>query len=168
MKRITLFLSLVFIITSISFTSCEEDKYLDWKYMNEQWMAQQKDTIITEKPNQELDTIIWRRTDSGLRYRILEGGEGIGTERPNNRSYVNITYSGRYINDEEFDSGINIRMSVSTVPLGLGEGLKMMRRNAVYEFRIPWNIAYGKDGYNGIPPYTALQFKIVMNDFYTQ
>ena len=43
-----------------------------------------------------------------------------------------------------------------------------MRKNAIYEFRIPQELGYGEEGSSPIPPYTTLIFRVELHDFQTQ
>ncbi len=141
------------LITLLSLTSCDRDNYLDWKYLNQSWFdAHQNDEG-------------WQTTESGLMYRVIY--EGIGDLKPGNKSIVYITYSGTFFNGYEFDSSDYSSMYVSDLCEGFIEGLKMMKQNAIYEFRIPYELGYGEDGSSPIPPYTVLIFKVELHNFWT-
>lgn len=154
MKRTTYLLLAAAFFSLMSFSSCERDKYLDWKYLNQSWYNEHK--------NDEG----WNTTESGLQYKIIN--EGIGDKRPNSKSGVLVTYSGTYINGKEFDSAENSYLTVSGVVSGFGEALKLMKQNAIYEIRVPYEIGYGEDGNGAIPPYTTLIFRITLNQFWTE
>lgn len=149
MKRITLFLLLF--VTIASFTSCKKDKYLDWKYLNEQWL------------NEHREEAGWITTESGLQYRKIK--DGIGDFTPSWKSYVIVSYTGSYVTGKTFETTEGGYLKVSDVVPGMQEALKMMKQNSIYELRIPQDIAYGKDGSGAIPPYSVLLFRIELSNF---
>lgn len=161
MKQLVSLLS-VFVFTSLfSFTSCKEDKYLDWKYLNQSWYEQQKSV-----KEDGTDQNYWTETESGLLYHVIY--EGIGdnnhTAYPNNKSIINYTYTCKYFNKK--NAIISLSYYVSELPQGLQEGVKMMKKNAIYEFIVPQELGYGKDS-STPPPYTTLLFEIKLSDFMT-
>ena len=162
MKHIKFLLSLFVLFSVFTFTSCKEDKYLDWKYINQQWYNQQKQMAATEGSE-------WQITESGILYKVI--GEGIGDNnysgRPNDKSAVTITYTGRFFNDKSFDSNTKYSNYLSGFVPGFQESLKLMKRNAIYEVIIPYELGYGEDGGTSIPPYTTLQFRIELVEFWT-
>ncbi|MDZ7718668.1 MAG: FKBP-type peptidyl-prolyl cis-trans isomerase [Balneolaceae bacterium] len=87
-------------------------------------------------------------TDSGLRYRVIEEGEG---ESPNETSTIVVNYTGTLMNGVEFDSGESSTFTVDGVIDGFAEGLQLMNTGSTYEFLIPADIGYGDDspGYPG-------------------
>lgn len=148
-----LLLAAATLLAALAFSSCERDKYLDWKYINQSWYDEHK--------NDEG----WHTTESGLMYRVIY--DGIGDLKPGSKSAVLVSYRGTYFNGNEFDSGEMATLSVSGVVEGFAEGLKMMRKNAIYEFRIPQELGYGEEGSSPIPPYTTLIFRVELHDFQT-
>ena len=148
-----LLLAAAALLATFAFSSCERDKYLDWKYINQSWYDEHK--------NDEG----WHTTESGLMYRVIY--DGIGDLKPGSKSAVLVSYRGTYFNGNEFDSGEMATLSVSGVVEGFAEGLKMMRKNAIYEFRIPQELGYGEEGSSPIPPYTTLIFRVELHDFQT-
>lgn len=87
-------------------------------------------------------------TESGLRYRVIEEGEG---DSPQGSSTVVVNYTGTLINGATFDSGESSSFAVGGVIEGFGEGLQLMKTGATYEFLIPADIGYGENspGYPG-------------------
>lgn len=168
MKRTTYLLLAAALFSLMSFSSCERDKYLDWKYLNQSWYNEQKSL-----KEDNSDKNYWTETESGLLYRIVPGGEGIGDKHPSDKSWVNYQCTGVLFNGKVFqetanlESTINVKDSKYNIITGLQEGIKMMKKNAVYEFIVPYEIGYGEDGNGTIPPYTTLKFKIILSDFGT-
>lgn len=100
-------------------------------------------------------------TASGLEYKVLKEGEG---EKPKATDQVTVHYKGTFLDGTEFDSSYK-RKEPATFPLngvikGWTEGVQLMKVGSKYQFWIPENLAYGKDGRPGIPPNTTLYFEI--------
>ena len=130
------------------FTSCEkEDKYIDWKVLNERWLEQHKND-----PGFQV-------TESGLCYKVIRQGN------PNDRkatstSYINVNYEGKLINDSIFDESEQYQNYLSNMIEGWQEGIIKMHTGDIYQFYIPWELGYGEDGSGSIPPYSTLIFQV--------
>jgi len=105
-----------------------------------------------------------RKTATGLRYIVLEEGEGGRT--PTARSAVTVHYTGWTTDGACFDSSIP-RGAPSSFPLnrvisGWTEGLQLMTKGAKYRFWIPKELAY-----NNRPgrPQGTLVFDVEMLSF---
>lgn len=100
-------------------------------------------------------------TDSGLQYRILTKGEGATAV---DTSEVEVHYEGKLIDGTVFDSSYKrnqpASFGVTQVIKGWTEALKMMPEGSVWELYIPYNLAYGERGNQGIPPFATLIFKV--------
>lgn len=106
--------------------------------------------------------IPWQVSFSGMKYRVLK--EGDGKEAYNNRR-VTVHYKGWLQNGTVFDSsgakGFSFVLGHGQVIKGWDEGVRMMSEGSVYQFIIPPELAYGKDGYPGlIPPNATLIFEV--------
>ena len=103
-----------------------------------------------------------KTTKSGLQYKVLEEGTG---KSPIATDKVEVHYEGKLIDGTIFDSTYK-RNQTASFPLnavisGWTEGLQLMQEGAVYEFYIPYNLAYGERGQGAIiPPYATLVFKV--------
>lgn len=102
-------------------------------------------------------------TDSGLQYKVIEEGEGIS---PSTTDVVQVHYKGTLIDGRVFDSsrrsGQPATFPLNRVIPGWTEGLQLMKEGAIYEFYIPYNLAYGNRGPNGsiIGPFETLIFEV--------
>ena len=110
--------------------------------------------------------LYWETTASGLRYRVLEAGEG-PTAGPNDVASIN--YTGRLADGTVFDSNEGrppTEMLVSEVVPGFSEALQLMNRGATYQVRIPPELGYGDRVPPGapIPPNATLDFDITLVD----
>lgn len=98
---------------------------------------------------------------SGLQYTVKKLGSG---PKPGPTDTVEVNYHGTFINNKAFDSTYNgdpISFPLDGVIAGWTEGLQLMPVGSIYKFYIPYNLAYGEEGYPGaIPPYATLIFEI--------
>lgn len=154
MKNKSLILSISALLIAFIFSSCTKDDYLDWKYLNENWLEEHKNDSG------------WIVDPSGVQYKVIY--PGILEDTPNNRSFVTVQYSSQYINGDTIAQTFTIGEIISNtayfVP-GMQEILKKMQKEAVYELRVPYYLAHGKEGYYDILPYTTMIFKVKLLDF---
>jgi len=100
-------------------------------------------------------------TASGLQYEIIKKTDG---EKPKNSSVVRVNYTGTFTDGRPFDSSTEeggAYIPLENVISGWTEGLLMMSPGSIYRLYIPSNLAYGKDGIQGvIAPYSTLIFTV--------
>ena len=110
----------------------------------------------------------WTTTASGLRYKVIEEGEG---PSPSASSIALINYTGRLEDGTVFDSnegGQPVPLPVSGSIPGFAEALQLMSKGATYRLRIPPELGYGAQGAGGvIPPNATLEFDVTLVDFQT-
>ncbi len=116
-------------------------------------------TVLTTAQNN--DTIA---TKSGLRYLILENGNGARAE-PGKEATVD--YTGYLPDGKVFDSSIKRNQPLSftvgegKVIKGWDEGVALMNVGAKFRFIIPSDLAYGEQGAGDvIPPNATLIFDV--------
>ena len=150
---------IVLLLSVIALSSCKQNNWLDWKTQNEIWLA-------ANAKNPEVHT-----THTGLQYRCID--EGLDNlPRVDDTKKVTIKYSGKLINGCVFDASDNYSEYVSAFVPGFSEGLKLMKEFGVYEFYIPYDLAYGQEGAGTegtskhIPPYSTLIFRVELLDVY--
>lgn len=121
------------------------------------------DGTINDTASQEFLTAIdalpdVQKTDSGLRYIVLQDGTGAP---PVANDWGMVSYRGFFPSGDTFDSGI---LTVSKIGTGLidgwNEGLKLMKHNAKFRFYIPANLAYKDTGSGKVGPKSALVFDV--------
>jgi FKBP-type peptidyl-prolyl cis-trans isomerase len=104
-----------------------------------------------------------KTTASGLKYEVVEEGEG---ESPKMGARVLVHYAGWLTDGKLFDSsygrGEPAEFRVGAVIPGWNEGLQLMKPGATYRFVIPPQLAYGA---RGAPPKIAPNTTLV---FYVQ
>ena len=153
MKRL-IYSAFVLLTLTFVLSSCDEDKYLEWKYLNETWLEQYK-----EQHKNDPDFF---QTESGLCYRVIHQG---ATRRPNSSSIIYVKYNGKLVTGKVFeDTDVKvIYFQLSSLMPGWIEGVTKMNVGGRYIFYIPYELAYGEDGSGSIPPYSTLIFDITLD-----
>ena len=103
-------------------------------------------------------------TESGLRYKILQSGEGNKATKGAN---VSVHYKGQLLDGTVFDSSykrkqpIDFAIGVGQVIAGWDEGIQLLQVGDKARLVIPSNLAYGERGAGGvIPPNATLIFDV--------
>ncbi|RPG37190.1 MAG: peptidylprolyl isomerase [Muricauda sp. TMED12] len=104
------------------------------------------------------------KTDSGLRYKIIQKGSGAKAEKGKT---VSVHYEGALANGQVFDSSykrnqpIDFALGVGQVIPGWDEGISLLQVGDKARFVIPSHLAYGSAGAGGvIPPNATLVFDV--------
>ena len=157
---------------SLLFFSCEkQDKYTDWKVMNNDWLEANKNSKSSFPFNWTIDVLKtplinaeFQTTESGIKYKVLRLGNP-ADRMPNPTSYIWATYEGKLIDGTSFDSGENSYLgSISNTVKGFNEILLKMHIGDIYEFYLPSDLGYGNKGSYSIPPYSVLIFRVELTD----
>ncbi|MCF6168200.1 peptidylprolyl isomerase [Lutibacter sp.] len=106
----------------------------------------------------------YTETPSGLRYKILQEGDGKKAEKGKT---VSVHYKGQLADGQVFDSSysrkqpIDFTLGVGQVIAGWDEGIQLLKVGDKARFVIPSNLAYGSQGAGGvIPPDATLIFDV--------
>lgn len=106
----------------------------------------------------------FEKTDSGLRYKIIQKGTG---EKAGKGNMVSVHYEGSLTNGQVFDSSysrnqpIDFQLGVGQVIPGWDEGIGLLSVGDKARFVIPSYLAYGAAGAGGvIPPNATLIFDV--------
>jgi len=106
----------------------------------------------------------FHKTDSGLRYKIIQKGSGAKAEKGKT---VSVHYEGALSNGQVFDSSykrnqpIDFTLGVGQVIPGWDEGIGLLQVGDKARFVIPSHLAYGSTGAGGvIPPDATLIFDV--------
>ena len=110
----------------------------------------------------------FNKTDSGLRYQILQEGQGAKAEKGKT---VSVHYKGQLADGTVFDSSYK-RNAPIDFPLGMGqvisgwdEGIQLLKIGDKARFVIPSHLGYGSQGAGGvIPPNATLIFDVELMD----
>ncbi len=115
--------------------------------------------LAAEKAKQaeELDKVAagFDETASGLRYKIIQKGNGAKAEKGQT---VSVHYEGALIDGTVFDSSykrnqpIDFKLGVGQVIPGWDEGISLLKVGDKARFVIPSNLAYGSAGAGGVIP----------------
>jgi FKBP-type peptidyl-prolyl cis-trans isomerase len=122
--------------------------------------AVEDEFLSTNGQRQEVKT-----TASGLQYEVIQNTEG---KKPSKTSTVRVNYTGTFLDGRPFDRSSDeggAFIPLENVIPGWTEGLMLMSPGSVYRLFIPSNLAYGKDGIQGvIPAYSTLIFVVELID----
>lgn len=108
------------------------------------------------------------KTESGLRYQIIQKGTGTQAEKGKK---VSVHYQGALENGQVFDSSykrkqpIDFQLGVGQVIEGWDEGIALLKVGDKARFVIPSYLGYGSRGAGGvIPPDATLVFDVELMD----
>jgi len=122
------------------------------------------------KMDTELDKLAagFEKTESGLRYKILQKGTGTQAEKG---KMISVHYKGQLTDGTVFDSSyqrkqpIDFTVGVGQVIKGWDEGLQLLQVGDKARLVIPSQLAYGSQGAGGvIPPDATLIFDVELMD----
>ena len=110
----------------------------------------------------------FEKTDSGLRYKMIQKGSG---KKAENGKVVSVHYTGQLEDGKVFDSSIPRKKPIE-FPLGQGnviegwdEGIALLQVGDKARFVIPSHLGYGSRGAGGaIPPNATLIFDVELID----
>lgn len=110
----------------------------------------------------------FQKTESGLRYQIIQKGSGKQAEKGKK---VSVHYQGALENGQVFDSSykrkqpIEFQLGVGQVIEGWDEGIALLQVGDKARFVIPSYLGYGSRGAGGvIPPDATLVFDVELMD----
>ncbi|GGD02799.1 peptidylprolyl isomerase [Hyunsoonleella pacifica] len=122
------------------------------------------------KQEAELEKVAagFEKTESGLRYQIIQKGDGVKAEKGKT---VSVHYKGQLMDGTVFDSSYNRNQPID-FPLGVGqvipgwdEGIGLLNVGDKARLVIPSHLAYGSRGAGGvIPPDANLIFDVELMD----
>ncbi|TXE12004.1 peptidylprolyl isomerase [Seonamhaeicola algicola] len=122
------------------------------------------------KADAELDKLAagFEKTESGLRYQIIQKGNGAKAEKGKT---VSVHYKGQLADGTVFDSSykrnqpIDFPLGVGQVIPGWDEGIQLLKVGDKARLVIPSNLGYGSRGAGGvIPPNATLIFDVELMD----
>lgn len=118
------------------------------------------------KQKELLDSVAagYDETPSGLRYKILQNGDG---KQATKGAMVSVHYKGQLLDGTVFDSSykrkqpIDFAIGVGQVIAGWDEGIQLLKVGDKARLVIPSHLAYGERGAGGvIPPNATLIFDV--------
>lgn len=123
-----------------------------------------------KKQEEILNTVStgFKKTDSGLRYQIIQKGNG---KKASKGDTVSVHYKGQLLDGTVFDSSyqrkqpIEFTLGVGQVISGWDEGIQLLHVGDKARLVIPSHLAYGSQGAGGvIPPDAPLIFDVELVD----
>ena len=123
-----------------------------------------------KKAETELEKLAggFAKTESGLRYKIIQKGTGKEAEKGKT---VSVHYKGQLADGTVFDSSykrnqpIDFSLGVGQVIKGWDEGIQLLKVGDKARFVIPSHLGYGSQGAGGvIPPNATLIFDVELMD----
>jgi len=131
---------------------------------------QEKEAEAKKKAAAEVDKLAagFQSTESGLRYQIIQKGDGVKAEKGKN---VSVHYKGQLADGTVFDSSYK-RNQPLEFPVGVGhvipgwdEGIQLLQVGDKARMVIPADLGYGERGAGGvIPPNAVLIFDVELMD----
>ncbi|WP_103071265.1 peptidylprolyl isomerase [Aquimarina sediminis] len=126
----------------------------------------EREAVAKKKSEELLEELAagFDKTDSGLRYKIVQKGEGVTAEKGKT---VSVHYKGSLTDGTVFDSSYKRNQPID-FPLGMGqvisgwdEGIALLQVGDKARFVIPPYLGYGDRGAGGvIPPNATLIFDV--------
>ena len=131
---------------------------------------EKREIEIKEEQKKLLDSVAagYNETKSGLRYKILQKGDG---KKANKGDNVSVHYKGQLLDGTVFDSSykrnqpLDFPIGVGQVIAGWDEGIQLLQVGDKARLVIPSQLAYGESGAGGvIPPNATLIFDVELMD----
>lgn len=172
MKKYGLYLILLFVTVGFV-TSCDDDE----EDYQEQWMVENQKALNEIKANSAYKEIKSPGNEASIYYKVLETGDGAAPIYYN--SQVKCYYKGWFAVDfpeweiekgtifdqKLFDDGTPYSFTVgSGVIKGWTTALQHMVKGDKWEIWVPYQLAYGEDGWQSMPGYSTLVFEIEVVD----
>jgi len=136
------------------------------------------DKYLAEKRKKEFDKMAKEKFEGAIKTRggtlvkILQQGDGPTAD---SGKLVSTMYEGRFFDGKRFDGNMNQKDTALSKPIEFKlaqgsiiqawiEGFPFLKKGAKAAMLIPYEQAYGVQGYQSIPPYTNLIFDIEVKD----
>jgi len=119
-----------------------------------------RDTFPADRWMEENKTKEGVMEANGIQYKVITEGKG---PKPNKRKRVKMNFELRLTNGKLVEShwGSDVmELAIANVMPGLQNALTMMNEGSTWEVYVPWQLGYGAEGSKGIPPHSALIFKV--------
>ncbi len=127
---------------------------------------EKREAEAKKEQKEQMDKVAagYDETPSGLRYKIVQNGDGVKAEKG---KMVSVHYKGQLLDGTVFDSSyprkqpIDFTIGIGQVISGWDEGIQLLKVGDKARFVIPSNLAYGSQGAGGvIPPDATLIFDV--------
>ena len=142
----------------MTFEEADETSNRLYEYLSQRQYdkVKEENAAFLEKKAKENNVV---KTASGLLYEVVKLGDG--GPKPTAESDVEVRYHGELIDGTVFDESTTpITLNLGRVIKGWTEGLQLMSVGDKYKLYIPYDLAYGEQGTQGIKPYSTLIFDV--------
>ena len=142
----------------MTFEEADETSIRLYEYLSQRQYdkVKEENAAFLEKKAKENNVV---KTASGLLYEVVKLGDG--GPKPTAESDVEVRYHGELIDGTVFDESTTpITLNLGRVIKGWTEGLQLMSVGDKYKLYIPYDLAYGEQGTQGIKPYSTLIFDV--------
>ena len=172
MKLNQILLILAISALSLIFSACEkQDAYMDWKVMNNDWLEANKNDKNSFPFNWTIDVLKtplvntdFQSTTTGIKFKALRLGNP-SEKTPNPTSLIKATYEGKLIDGTDFESQVDSYWDyLQNLPIGVQEILLKMHIGDIYEFYLPYTMAFGEKGDYKVPPYSTVIYRVELTD----
>jgi FKBP-type peptidyl-prolyl cis-trans isomerase FkpA len=102
------------------------------------------------------------RDDSGVYYIVIESGAGNVTYQ--NNTLVNVSYTGRLLNGQVFDSKDAYQAYLGDLIIGWRIGIPKIKPGGKIRLFVPSLFGYGQNAQPGIPANSVLDFDIQLKN----
>ena len=115
--------------------------------------------ILYLEKNKGLEGVV--ELENGLQYKRIKTGQGNHTIASDS---VSIHFRAMFLDGTTFDMSYDTGpagIKLSRMIKGLSQGIQLMKPGAIYEFYIPWYLAYGEENFaNIIPGGSTLRYHV--------
>ncbi len=109
------------------------------------------------------NSITAKEDPRGFFYSIDKLGTGF---YPTVCAGVSVNYVGKLTNGTQFDTGTNVKFSLSQLILGWQLGLPLINEGGAMTLYLPPSLAYGSNAVGNIPANSILTFTITLNEVF--
>jgi len=119
--------------------------------------------LLAQTDEAKGDNLEYKTTESGLKYAILESGDGVQAKAGD---FVSVHYRGTLLDGTQFDSSydrgqpIEFELGIGRVIKGWDEGIALLKVGDKGRFEIPSELAYGERATGQIPANATLIFEV--------
>jgi len=122
--------------------------------------ANKQEGIAYLDKNKTLEGVV--ELENGLQYKIIK--EGVNSIHPLPSDSVTIHFRAMFINGKTYDmsydqgpAGVRLNKMIK----GLQQGIQLMTKGSIYDFYVPYYLAYGEDDFaNVIPGASVLHYHV--------
>ena len=100
---------------------------------------------------------------SGIYYQVIRAGTGA---YPTTSSTVKITYTGKYLNGQQFDSSQSVSLLLSGTVQGFQLGIPHINNGGRILLIVPSALGYGTAGTGVVPANSVLVFTVDLISFF--